>query len=141
MYVFLKKVTLLIIAKQHIQYRPAASLRYSTTQFVVVSLCCVKKRNHYSVIQQSALSDSYLGNIIKCSTMLASKNDQSKWSLSFRRGSRVEGSISRVEGTMSRVIFFFNFFIKKMCCCCCCLIKIVRGHSNSLKSKEPSPFL
>ena len=26
-------------------------------------------------------------------------------------------------------------------CCCCSLIKIVRGHSNSLKSKEPSPFL
>ena len=26
-----------------------------------------------------------------------------------------------------------------MCCCCCFffLIKIVRGHSNSLKSKEP----
>ena len=52
--------------------------------------------------------------------------------------SRVEGSMSRVEGTMSRVIFFFNFSIKKMCCCCC-LIKIVCGHSNSLKSKEPSP--
>ena len=26
-----------------------------------------------------------------------------------------------------------------MCCCCCCFfkIKIARGHSNSLKSKEP----
>ena len=36
----------------------------------------------------------------------------------------------------------FGASIKKMCCCCCCcLIKIVRGHSNSLKSKEPSPFL
>ena len=44
MYVFPKKVTLLITAKQNILYRPAASLRYSTTQFVVVSLCCVSLR-------------------------------------------------------------------------------------------------
>ena len=45
MYVFPKKVTLLITAKQNVQYRPAASLRYSTTQFVVVSLCCVSLRH------------------------------------------------------------------------------------------------
>ena len=48
MYVFPKKVTLLITAKQNIQYRPAASLRYSTTQFVVVSLCCVSLQ-HYEM--------------------------------------------------------------------------------------------
>ena len=44
-YVFPKKVTLLITAKQNVQYQPAASLRYSTTQFVVVSLCCVSLRH------------------------------------------------------------------------------------------------
>ena len=42
----------------------------------------------------------------------------------------VEGRGYHVEG-----IIFFNFFY------CCCLIKLARGHSNSLKSKEPSPFL
>ena len=42
--------------------------------------------------------------------------------------------MSMVEGTMSRVIFFFNFFY-----CCCCLIKIARGHSNSLKAKTLLP--
>ena len=30
------------------EYRPAASLRYSTTQFVVVSLCCVSLQ-HYEM--------------------------------------------------------------------------------------------
>ena len=45
MYVFPKKVTLLITAKQNVQYRPAAPLRYSTTQFVVVSLCCISLRH------------------------------------------------------------------------------------------------
>ena len=49
----------------------------------------------------------------------------------------VEGRGFHVEGN-----FFFNFFINKMwCCCCCSFIKIVRGHSNSLNIKEPSPFL
>ena len=55
------------------------------------------------------------------------------------RGFHVEDQGYHIEGN-----FFVNFFTKKMCCCCCCccsLIKIVRGHSNSLKSKEPSPFL
>ena len=52
------------------------------------------------------------------------------------RGFHVEGRGYHVEGN-----FFFNISIKKMwCCCCCCLIKRVRGHSNSLKSKEPSPL-
>ena len=73
--------------------RPAASLRlYSTTQFVVVSLCRVslhdnmefnaafvffksfsakhgkkgkEKRNDYSVIEQNALSGNYMENILK----------------------------------------------------------------------------
>ena len=50
---------------------PAESLRYSTTQFVTVSLCCVslqqkakEKRNHYSVIEQNALRDNYMENMI-----------------------------------------------------------------------------
>ena len=38
MYAFPKKVTLLITAKQNVQYRPAASLRYSTTQLLLFRL-------------------------------------------------------------------------------------------------------
>ena len=53
--------------------------------------------------------------------------------------SRVEGRGFLVEGRGQQ--FFSNsFFIKiKMCCCCFffIIIKLVRGHSNSLKSKEP----
>ena len=62
MHVFPKKVTLLFTAKQNVQY---------TTQFVTVSLCCVslqqkakEKRNHYGVIEQNALRNNYMGNII-----------------------------------------------------------------------------
>ena len=53
-------------------------------------------------------------------------------SLSFCRGSRVEGRGFHVKGRGYHVEgnFFFQF-------CCCCLINIVRGYSNSLKSKEP----
>ena len=36
------------------------------------------------------------------------------WSLSFCRRSRVEGSLSRAEGTMSRVTIFLLFFFEKM---------------------------
>ena len=56
--------------------------------------------------------------------------------LSFCRGSRVEGSLSRVAGNN----FFFNSFFYKnrnVLLLLLFLIKIVRGHSNSLKSKEP----
>ena len=35
-------------------------------------------------------------------------------SLSFCRGSKVEGSMSRIEGTMSRVIFF-SIFLQRKC--------------------------
>ena len=57
-------------------------------------------------------------------------------SLSFCRGSRVEGSLSR-----ARVTIFFQFFFYKnrnvlSLFLFCFLIKIVRGHSNSLKSKD-----
>ena len=72
--------------------RPAASLHYSTTQFVVVSLCRVsshdnmkfnaafvffksfsakhekkgkEKRNDYSVIEPNALSGNYMKKILK----------------------------------------------------------------------------
>ena len=42
---FPKTVTLLILAQAESTVRPAASLRHSTTQFVVVSLCCVSLRH------------------------------------------------------------------------------------------------
>ena len=38
-------VTLLILAQAESTVRPAASLHHSTTQFVVVSLCCVSLRH------------------------------------------------------------------------------------------------
>ena len=44
--------------------------------------------------------------------------------------------LSRVEGRGFHVDDNF-FFYKKMCCCC--LIKIARGHSNSLKAKTLLP--
>ena len=101
MYVFPKKVTLLITAKQKVA-RPAASLRYSTTLFVVVSFCRVslhdnmefnaafvffksfstkhgkkgkEKRNDYSVIEQNALKRQLYGKYFK---RFPSNNDRSK---------------------------------------------------------------
>ena len=53
MYVFPKKVTLVITAKQTVQYRPAASLHYSTTQFVVGLLCCVSLRHEIYNLRRS----------------------------------------------------------------------------------------
>ena len=103
MYAFPKKVTLLITAKQNVQYRPAASLRYSTTQLLLFRLVAFhhdmkfiaalfffrgfsakqqKKRNHYSVTEQNALSDNYMENIIKCShPKMTGQNDRQDKSL------------------------------------------------------------
>ena len=111
MYFFPKRVTLLILAtSRKCNLRPAASLSHSTTQFVVVSLCCVSlhddmkliavsfffffnyckaakkkakgKRNHYSVIEQNALSDNYMENILKCSyPQITGQNDRRDESL------------------------------------------------------------
>ena len=45
MYFFPKTVTPLILAQAESTVRPAALLRHSTTQFVVVSLCCFSLRH------------------------------------------------------------------------------------------------
>ena len=90
---------------------PMASLKFCVLYFLIIFVYTKRERNMCGVRAFSS----------KCPP-----------SLSFCRGSRVP-----CRG--SRVIYFSIFFIKKMCCCC--LIKIVRGHSNSLKSKETSPFL
>ena len=91
--------------------RPAVSLCYSTTQFVVVLLCCLslrhddmkfiavffffkgfcakqrkksqRKINHYSVIEHNALSNNYMeNNIIKClRPKMTGQNDRQDESL------------------------------------------------------------
>ena len=48
-YVFPKTVTLLITAKQNVQY-DLLHRCYSTTQFVVVSLCCVSRHDDMKFI-------------------------------------------------------------------------------------------
>ena len=53
-------------------------------------------------------------NWFRCHTEMDAIKKGSSSSLSFCRGSRVEGSMSRVEGTMLRVIFFPFFYIENV---------------------------
>ena len=106
-YVFPKKVTLLITARQNIQYdllnrcdtlqlsllffRFVAfhyNMKFIAVFFFFKGFQCKaakkakEKRNHYSVIEQNALSDNYMKNIIKClHPKMTSQNDRQDESL------------------------------------------------------------
>ena len=107
MYVFPKKVTLLITPRQNVQYdllHRCVTLQLSLLLFrfvafhydmkFIAAFFFVKgfsakqqkkakeKRNHYSVIEQNALSDNYMENIIKCShPKMTGQNDRPDESL------------------------------------------------------------
>ena len=109
MFIFPKKVTLLIIAKQNVQYdllhrcvTPQLSFllfrfvafHYDMTKWnllgcsfslkglVQAAKKAKEKGNHYSVIEQNALSESYMENIIKCShPKITGQNDRQDESL------------------------------------------------------------
>ena len=119
---------------------PAASLHYSTTQFVVVSLCCLslrhddmkfivvffffngfcakqqkksqRKINQYSVIEHNALSDNYMENIIKRShPKMTGKNDRQDKSLT----SQVHHQAGHREKRIKRQLYgkYYKMFASK----------------------------